>query len=81
MRTAQDKMLQFVQEGILRACPDQADIISDQADERCPDCAWNSTISDEDSITKHRERRVDVDHWVELDETDQYCPWCDEEIA
>ncbi len=69
-------MHQFVTTSILAACPDQADIIHDQADEGCPDCAWNSIISDEDSITKHREQQIAVDDWKVLDETYQCCPWC-----
>ena len=59
-----------------QACRDAADIIHGRADERCNSCAWNTTVSDEFSVTRNKETRVDVDHWIELGDTYQECPWC-----
>jgi len=67
---------EFVFQSICGDRMESDEIIFESANEKCTECGWNTLASDSDSITRTREKRVEVDHWIETDETEQLCPWC-----
>lgn len=67
---------EFVFQSICGDAQEADEIVFESADEKCTKCGWNTLASDSDSITRTREKQVEVDHFVETDDTYQECPWC-----
>lgn len=57
--------------------PDElAEIVHEQAEERCTECGWNTTVSDELAAERPEAIRTAVDDWDDTGVMLRECPWC-----